>query len=56
MSNLSYKEIIDSCELVDFVEDHTGTCYETWASDDIIYKCVWMPANTGHLPNTIYKL
>ena len=55
MPNLSYHEITETCELLDFVEDSSGTCYETWVSDEFIYKCVWLPANTGVLPTTIFQ-
>ena len=57
MPNLSYNEITETCELVTFEEDKLGNTWETWASDDNVYRCLWMPLNTVcRFPSTIYKL
>jgi hypothetical protein len=56
MTNKSYNEIIESCELIDYIVLNDGNhAQERWTDGEAIYTCVWLPNSSSFLPTTIYK-
>lgn len=53
-NNLSYKEIIANCKLLDFSITTEGVV-EVWADNVYIYRCVWAKDTDREIPLTIYK-
>ena len=52
MSNKSYKEICNTCELIEF-NDLSSGIYEHYVDDTKGYVCYWFPGSTSELPATI---
>lgn len=50
---MSYQELLQHYTLKDYIDHGDGSFSEIYDGGTCTYECIWYPANTTNIPNTI---